>query len=187
MKFQEQKIKGVFEIQLDPVKDHRGFFMRAYDAQIFKKQGLDRKWIQESHSYNAKIGTVRGFHFQLPPNMETKLVRVVNGAVLDIFLDLRKNSHTFGQWAKIILSAQKNNMLYLPPGIGHGMCTLTDNTVMLYKIDAYYMPEHEDNILWNSPSLKIDWPVKNPTISERDAKAPTFQEFMEKYGGLNIK
>jgi len=188
MKITERKIKGVFEIQLEPNEDHRGFFMRAYDNKIFEQYGINRKWVQENHSMNKEKGTIRGFHFQFPPDAETKLVRVISGEILDVFLDLRKGSETFGQWDSEALSAENKKMIYIPRGFGHGMCTLTDDAEMLYKVDSYYSPELESQIKWNDPDLAIKWPVgKEPVMSEKDSKANSFKQFVEKYGGIEIK
>ena len=177
----EEKIKGLFEIQLEPKIDPRGFFMRTFDDKIFKKLGLKTKWVQESHSLSKKKGTIRGFHFQSPPYAETKLIRVLQGEVLFTILDLRSKSKTFGQWVQIVLSDKKDSLLYIPKGIGSCLCTLTNNCHVLYKMDEYFTPESYDNIIWNDPDLKIPWPVKNPSfISERDLEAQSFKQFLKK-------
>ena len=106
MLIKERKLKGVFEVQPEPKGDTRGFFMRVYDDEIFKRNGLHRNWVQENHSLSVKKGTIRGFHFQFPPSAETKLVRVISGEVFDVYVDLRKGSPTFGNWDSIILSAE---------------------------------------------------------------------------------
>lgn len=188
MKFKELKIKGVYEIKLEPFKDHRGFFMRTYDGDIFKEMGLQNKWVQESHSFSKKKWTVRGFHFQHSPNEETKLIRVPQGKVLFTVLDLRKDSATFGKWDQLIVSASLENMIYIPKGCAPCMCTLMNNCHLLYKMDTAFVPEKYDNILWNDSDLNIPWPTGNPAdISEKDAKAQTFKMFKEKFGGLNSK
>lgn len=185
MTIKEEKIKGLFEIQLDPKFDSRGFFMRTFDDKIFKKMGLKTKWVQESHSLSKKKGTVRGFHFQHPPFAETKLIRVLQGEILFTVLDLRFKSKTFGKWIQVILSSKKNNLLYIPKGFASCMCTLTDNCHVLYKMDQYFTPESYDNIRWNDPDLKIPFPVKTPVeISQRDAEAQSFKEFIKKYKSL---
>lgn len=185
MKIEEKSIKGLFEITLDPIEDHRGFFMRTYDEKLFAKFGLNKKWVQENHSLSRKKGVVRGFHFQHPPFVETKLIRVVRGKILFIILDLRKDSKTFGKWIDVTVSAKKKNMIYIPKGCVPCMCTLTANCEILYKMDKYFSPKHYDNLYWNDPDLKIKWPFKNPVdISEKDAKAQSFKEFVKKYGGL---
>lgn len=187
MLIKERKLEGVFEIQLEPIGDKRGFFMRVYDDKIFKEHGIHREWVQENHSLSTKKCTVRGFHFQFPPHAETKLVRVINGEVYDVFVDLRKDSPTFGEGDSIILSAENNKMLLIPRGFAHGMCTLTDNCVMLYKVDNYYAPDSEGNIKWDDPELGIDWLLEDePTISKKDSKAKSFREFVETYGGIVV-
>lgn len=187
MKFEEKEIKGVFEVRLKPFQDERGFFVRTYDDKIFKEQGLDRKWVHENHSFSVKKGTVRGLHFQYPPDTETKLLRVITGEVFFAFVDLRKGSPTFGKWGSLILSGEKKNMLYLPRGMAPGMCTLTDDCHLAYKVDNYYAPANEDNIHWNDPDIGIQWPITIPlVVSERDAKAQSFQEFVKKHGALDV-
>jgi dTDP-4-dehydrorhamnose 3,5-epimerase len=186
MKIKETGIRGVFEIELEPHEDHRGFFMRTYDDKIFKGYGLHRDWVQENHSYSKNKGTVRGLHFQFPPHAETKLVRVVSGEVFDVVIDLRKGSATFGKWQSFRLSAANKKMLYIPRGFAHGMCALTGEFTMLYKVDNYYTPESEGTIRWNDPDIGIEWPVKRPVLSEKDAGAPSFKEFIDKYQGLEV-
>ena len=186
MLVKERKFKGVFEIQLEPQEDKRGFFMRVYDDAIFKQYGIHRNWVQENHSLSIEKGTIRGFHFQFPPHAETKLVRVISGEVYDVILDLRKGSSTFGEWDSIRLSVDNGRMMYIPRGFAHGMCTLTKNCVMLYKVDNYYAPESEGAIRWDDPDIGIDWPVDNPILSEKDARAQSFKEFITTYGGLEV-
>ncbi len=187
MRVNELSLPGVFEVTLAPIADERGFFMRAYDQQIFRDHGLHRDWVQENHARNACKHTVRGIHFQLPPDCETKLVRVIRGEVLDVFVDLRMGSPTFGQWGSSVLSAENKKMLFLPKGFGHGIVTLADETEMYYKVDAYYAPHNESNIIWNDPDLAIDWPIDVPAvISDRDAAAPTFAQFVDAHGGLDV-
>ena len=187
MEFIPKKLKGVYEIQLSPKEDNRGFFMRTYDDNIFKEANLPQNWVQENHSLSIKKGTIRGLHFQFPPNTETKFVRLVSGRLLDVYVDLRKDSPTFGQWGSTELSAEKKNALIIPKGFAHGICTLTDNCEMLYKVDAHYAPNNEYNIIWNDPEIGIEWPISYPTeISERDKNATSFNEFKTKFGYLEI-
>lgn len=186
MLFVEGNLKGVYTVDPDPHEDHRGFFMRSYDDKIFGEHGLHRNWVQENHSYSKIKGTVRGLHFQFPPDAETKLVRVVSGEVFDVVVDLRKGSPTFGKWESFLLSAENKKMLYIPRGFAHGMCTLTGEFTMLYKVDNYYAPKNEGAIKWNDPDIGIIWPVDNPVLSEKDTQAPSFQEFVAKYGGLVV-
>jgi len=182
----ERKLRGVFEIQLNPREDKRGFFMRVYDDTIFKKYGIHRNWVQENHSLSVEKGVIRGLHFQFPPHTETKLVRVISGEIYDVFIDLRKNSPTFGQWDSIKLSAENKKMVYIPRGFAHGFCTLTKNCEVIYKVDNYYAPDSEGIIRWDDPDLGIDWPADTPILSEKDSKAKSFKDFIETYGGLEI-
>ena len=175
---------GVFEIQLEPHEDERGFFMRVYDDDIFKEYGLHRDWVQENHSLSMEKGVIRGIHIQLPPFQETKLVRVIRGEIYDVFIDLRQDSATFGEWDHIMLSAANKKMAYIPRGFAHGFCTLTKNTEVVYKVDNYYAPKHERSILWNDPDLGIEWPVKKPIQSAKEAKAESFKLFIKRYGEL---
>lgn len=181
------RIKGAFEINLQPDTDSRGFFMRTYDEKIFEKFGLNVRWVQESHSLSKKKWIVRGIHFQHPPYIEAKLIRVIQGRILFTIIDLRTNSKSFGKWVQIVVSARKKNMIYIPRGCAPCMCTLTNNSHILYKMDNYFSSEHYDNIKWNDPDLAIKWPIKVPAdISERDVKAQSFKEFVKKYGGLKV-
>lgn len=186
MLIKERRIKGIFEIQLEPHEDKRGFFMRVYDTQLFEEYRIDRNWVQENHSLSVEKGVIRGMHFQFPPHSETKLIRVINGKIYDVFIDLRKGSPTFGQWDSINLSADNKKMIYIPRGVAHGFCTLTENCEILYKMDNYYTPNSEGNIKWNDSDVGINWPVNNPIISEKDLKAKSFREFIESYGGLEL-
>lgn len=181
------KIEDVFEIQFEPNIDSRGFFMRTYDEKILRKYGIHKNWVQESHSFSKKKGTVRGIHFQHSPFIETKLIRVIQGRILFTIIDLRFGSETLGKWIQVILSAKKKNMIYIPKGCAPCMCTLTKRSQILYKMDNYFSPDHYDNIKWDDPDLAIKWPVKIPSdISERDAKAQSFKEFIKKYKGLKV-
>jgi len=181
MEIKPGKLKGTFEIILHPHTDERGFFMRTYDDAIFKNYGLDKKWVQENHSRSEHKGVIRGLHFQFPAFVETKMVRCIRGAVLDIFIDLRKNSETFGQWDAIELSEENKKMILIPRGFAHGFCTLTDISEVVYKVDNYYSPDHECGLLWNDPDLNIEWPVEKPILSDKDKKNMTLKEFIEKY------
>lgn len=187
MIIKKQTIEGVFEIKLEPHIDQRGFFMRTYDEDFFKKNELDRKWVQESHSYSKKKGIIRGFHFQYPPFDETKLIRVIEGRIMFIIIDLRYKSKTFGDWIQLIVSSQKKNTLYIPRGCALGMCTLSNNCHLLYKMDNYFSPKHSGVIRWDDPDLKVKWPVKIPSeISDKDANAQNFKEFIKLHKWLKV-
>ena len=184
MEIKERDIKGIFEITLAPHKDSRGFFMRTFDDTIFKQNGLDRKWVQENHAKTEQKNVIRGLHFQLPPFTETKLLRCISGAVLDVFVDLRSNSATFGKWDSIELSGDNMKMIFIPRGFAHGYCTLTEKSEVLYKVDNYYNPKSECGLLWDDPDIGISWPVKDPILSEKDSKNLPINEFIKLYQSI---
>jgi dTDP-4-dehydrorhamnose 3,5-epimerase len=185
MEFKELQIKGVFEIELTPHADHRGFFMRTFDHEVFEKAGLRKNWVQENHSRSEKKYTLRGLHFQFPPFCEAKLVRCIRGAILDVFVDLRAGSETFGKWNSITLSENNHKMILIPRGLAHGFCTLTDECEVLYKVDNLYSKEHESGIIWNDPELNIEWPVREPVISLKDQHNSTFREFRIRHNAIS--
>lgn len=186
MKLTERKLKGVFEIDLEPIEDIRGFFMRTYDNALFKSLGLNQHWVQENHSYSRKRGTLRGLHFQFPPYAETKLVRAMGGEIFIAFVDLRKGSPTVGQWESVVISTVNHKMLYVPNGFALGMCTLTDDCTLVYKMGNCFVPENQGVIKWDDPDIAISWSVDDPILSQKDASAGSFKEFIEKYGGLEV-
>jgi len=180
MQFYPLSIPGAYRIVLDSKYDDRGFFVRTYDMAEFEKKNLVTSWIQENHSFSLKKGTIRGLHFQKFPHGETKLVRAAYGRIFIVILDIRLKSPMFGEWECSEISLENNEILYVPKGIAMGMCTLTDNCSLLYKMDAEYRPESACAIRWNDPTLHITWPVEqNPTISDKDKNAPLFREYMK--------
>lgn len=181
MQIEKLKLEGVFKIKLERIGDNRGYFMRFYNREIFTTLGLQTVWEQENVSFNKEKNTVRGLHFQLPPFDETKIVRVVNGAVWDVFVDLRKESPTFGEWDAIELSSENDTAVYIPKGFAHGFKTLTEETLVEYKIDANYNPESVSGIFWNDPDLAVEWNIENPIISERDTKLQFFRDFVSPF------
>jgi dTDP-4-dehydrorhamnose 3,5-epimerase len=172
-----KKLPGAFEIILEPVRDHRGFFMRTYDRGIMAEYGLDRPWVHENHSRSIHKYVLRGLHFQLPPYAETKLVRVVRGAILDVFVDLRKDSPAYGKWDMVELTEDNFKCAYIPRGFAHGFCTLTENSEVIYKVDSPYHLPSERGLLWNDPDLAIPWPTRTPTISEKDRNHGLLKDF----------
>ena len=180
------KLKDTFEINLSPFSDDRGFFMRTYDLNLFNGTGLNKVWVQENHSLSTQQGVLRGLHFQLPPFAETKLVRCISGSVLDVFVDLRKNSPTFGQWDSIELSSVNKKMIFIPRGFAHGFCTLSENSEVLYKVDNFYSKEHERGLIWNDTQIGIDWPIEAPFLSEKDKTNWTLAEFIQKINGIEL-
>lgn len=186
MIIKELEIKGVYEIQLESVADHRGNFTRIFDDKIFTENNLTIKWVQENHSFSTHKNTIRGLHFQFPPHSETKLVRVINGEIYDVFVDLRDKSPTFGKWGSVILSSNNNKMILIPCGFAHGYCTLTNNCEVLYKVDNYYNPNSECGIRWNDPDLNIKFPITvfEPTISAKDSNLKSFKSFVVVYESI---
>lgn len=156
--------------------DHRGFFMESYNEKLMHENGIMHKFIQDNHSLSAEPGVLRGMHYQLNPKAQTKLIRVISGSIYDVILDIRKDSHTFGQWQGFILSDANKRQLLVPQGFAHGFCTLAANTQVIYKVDEYYSPEHDRGIAWNDPSLNIDWPVSNPVLSDKDTRHPLLKD-----------
>jgi dTDP-4-dehydrorhamnose 3,5-epimerase len=181
MQIKPLKLDGAYEIILTPRNDDRGYFLRTYDEAIFRQHGLTTSWVQENQSLSKRKGIIRGLHFQRPPHAETKLVRVVAGAVFDVFVDLRRNSDTYGQWDAIELTASKQNIVYIPKGFAHGFCTLTKNTLVLYEVDAFYMPEYEAGLRWDDKDLGIQWPVAKPYLSDKDASWGSFRNFISPF------
>lgn len=172
------RLSGAFEIVLQPKSDERGYFARAYDRALFAQSGLTTCWAQENEALSVRKGIIRGLHFQKPPHAETKLVRVVRGAILDAFVDLRRASPTFGQWAIVEISEENHKAVYIPKGFAHGYCTLTDLSLVLYKVDAPYAAEAEGGLRWDDPDLAIPWPVQNAITSAKDRALGRFRDFV---------
>ena len=177
MKIEPLKLNGSYEITLAPRGDKRGYFMRSYDRKIFAEHGLQTEWLQENESLSTQINTVRGLHFLLPSHTETKLVRAVKGTILDVFVDMRKDSETFGKWDSIELSDDNYKAVYIPKGFAHGFLTLTEQVIVQYKVDAAYVGEADRGIFWNDPKIGIDWGVENPILSDRDKNLPLLEDF----------
>ena len=165
---------------LEPIKhgDHRGFFSEVFRKDWQEKAGIDVDFVQDNHSFSAEIGTIRGLHYQSHPFAQTKLVRVVRGAILDVVVDIRFGSPTFGKHVSAKISASAWNQIYVPAGFAHGLCTLEPDTEVLYKVNAYYSPANDHGLLWNDPALGIEWPfdANNAKLSAKDLKHPTLAE-----------
>lgn len=176
MKVTELALEGVKLLELDYYGDNRGYYVESYSKERLKQYGIDLDFVQDSHSYSAKKGTVRGIHFQNNPRAQAKLVRCVRGAIMDVVVDLRKESPTFGQWISTVISAENRLQLFIPRGFGHGFKTLEDDCDFLYKLDDFYAPEYDRAIMWNDPDIAIDWGIENPILSDKDKKAPRLQD-----------
>ncbi len=169
--FRSFALEDVILIEPRVFPDGRGFFLESYKKSDFAKNGIDAAFVQDNHSYSQK-NVLRGLHYQLPPMAQGKLVRVIKGAVLDVAVDIRKNSPTFLQWVSERLTAENSLMMYVPPGFAHGFLTLTDDVHLLYKCTDEYAPDLERGIRWDDPDINVDWEIENPLVSEKDGKLP---------------
>ncbi|MGP8217713.1 MAG: dTDP-4-dehydrorhamnose 3,5-epimerase [Bacteroidia bacterium] len=176
MELTETQIKGLVIIQPKVFQDGRGYFYEPYNKKTFSEMGINDDFLQDNQSMSQK-GVVRGLHFQNPPFAQSKLVRVIQGAVWDVVVDIRKNSPTYGKYFGIELNAENMTILYIPEGFAHGFKTLEDNTVFLYKCSAYYNKPSEDSIRWNDKDINIPWDIENPVLSEKDKNAKLFRDF----------
>ncbi len=178
MEFIPTEIPDVIEIHPKRFGDNRGWFSESYRHDLFVAAGIDLDFVQDNESFSATAGTIRGLHYQLPSFAQDKLVRVVRGAILDVAVDIREGSSTFGRHVTRTLSAETGNQLLVPIGFAHGFMTLTPDVHLTYKVTARYSAESERSIRWNDTQLGIEWPqlegVDEPTLSERDAVAPEF-------------
>ena len=176
----ETHIKDLIIIKPKVFEDSRGYFFESYNEAVFKQHGIDANFIQDNQSL-SNTGVLRGLHFQSPPFAQGKLVRVIIGAVLDIALDIRKNSPTYGQHVSIELTEENKTMFYIPPGFAHGFLTLRDNTIFSYKCTNLYNKTSEGTVLWNDSNLNINWNIQNPLLSEKDIMGTPFKEFNSPY------
>lgn len=181
MQVHETGFPGLYVLEPRVFQDERGFFLESYSKEAFRKAGIDCEFVQDNHAYSREEGVLRGFHFQLPPFAQAKLVWVTRGAVLDVAVDLRKGSPTFGKWRHVILSAANFKRMYIPKGFGHAYVTLMPDTEFQYKVDAPYAPEYDCGILWNDPTIDMDWKSalgeREPILSEKDRRLTTFADF----------
>jgi dTDP-4-dehydrorhamnose 3,5-epimerase len=174
MIFTPLPIAGTFAVDLEPRHDERGFFARTWCRREFEAQGLDATVAQESISFNAREGTLRGIHVLRAPHAETKLVRCLRGALFDVLVDLRPGSATHRAWHGLELSADNRRSVYIPPGVAHGFLTLADDTEVAYRISDFHRPDAEAGIRWDDPAFGIVWPAPVRVIAARDAAWPDF-------------
>jgi dTDP-4-dehydrorhamnose 3,5-epimerase len=177
MKKTETRLPGVYIIEPTIYHDDRGYFYESYSEKAFKALGLNTDFVQENQS-KSKHGVLRGLHFQLPPYAQSKLVRVVKGYVLDVAVDIRKGSPTFGKYVAVMLSDSNHKQLYIPRGFAHGFITLSDEAILQYKCDNPYAPGYEGSVAWNDPEIGIDWPLieKDIILSNKDMLAPKLKD-----------
>ena len=178
MEVKETGFEGLLEIIPSIYNDSRGWFFELYNEETFRKHNINYRFVQQNHSYSLK-GVIRGLHFQLPPYAQAKLVTVTKGKVLDVVVDIRRNSKTFSKVYYCVLDSEKRNMLMVPEGFAHGFAAL-EETLFAYKCTSTYNREAERGIVWNDPDLQIDWQTENPVLSSKDSALPTLAELMRK-------
>ena len=176
----ETALSGLYTLEPTVFQDQRGYFFESYNQEKFRQEGLDLTFVQDNQSKSQK-GVLRGLHFQNPPFSQGKLVQVIKGAVLDVAVDIRKNSPTYGQHIALELSEENKLMLYISEGFAHGFLTLRDETIFSYKCTNFYSPAHESALRWDDELLNINWNVTNPIVSEKDQKATKFAEFRSQF------
>ncbi|CAF4047852.1 unnamed protein product [Rotaria sp. Silwood1] len=176
MQFTKLEIPDVVLIEPRRLDDIRGYFMEVFHEKVFRTHVADVHFVQDNEAMSAGVGTVRGLHFQKPPAAHGKLVRVLNGAVYDVAVDIRHGSPFFGKHVGLVLDASSAKMLWIPPGFAHGYCTLKNDNIVAYKITDFYSAEHDAGIVWNDPDLGINWPVtsNDAILSDKDRLLPAF-------------
>ena len=173
-------LEGLLVIKPRIFGDDRGYFFESWSKKSFAEIGLDLNFVQDNQSFSCK-GVLRGLHFQNPPHAQGKLVRVIKGAVLDVAVDIRKDSSTYGQYFSVELSEDNKNIFWIPPGFAHGFLTLKDNTIFTYKCTGVYNKESEGALLWNDKDLNINWEANDPLVSAKDLVAGNFKDFASKF------
>lgn len=173
--FKRTDLQDVFIVIPKVFKDDRGFFMETYEKRAFESAGIHMNIVQSDHSKSTK-GVLRGLHFQKEPFSQAKLVRCIKGEILDVAVDVRKNSKTFGKHVKFILSEDNKNMLYIPIGFAHGFLVLSDTAEVVYDVDNFYSASNEAGLIWNDKTVGINWGIQNPILSEKDKKWPKLEE-----------
>lgn len=181
MIFHQTKIPGVFEIEVDPHSDERGFFARSWCQKEFDAKGISAKTVQCNVSFNVRRGTLRGMHYQAMPHPEAKVVRCTRGAIYDVVLDLRPESPSYKGWIGVTLTSENRRMVYVPEGCAHGFLTLEDDTEVFYQMSEFYYPELARGIRWDDPAFQIVWPVEVEVISDRDRTYPNFDSLQCTY------
>ena len=171
--FERTAIPGILLIEPHIVSDGRGFLMETYKRSEFARAGIDEPFVQENHSRSQR-GVLRGLHYQQPPHAQGKLIRVLNGEIFDVAVDIRPDSPTAGQWVGVTLSAANRRMVYVPHWCAHGFCVVSEHADVVYLTTTEYAPAHESGFMWNDPLINIAWPVSSPTLSVRDTKWPPF-------------
>ena len=180
MQITKTKLEGVLIIEPKVFGDARGWVMETWSARKFEAAGLNFNFVQDNQSYSAHRGTLRGLHYQTAPFAQAKLVRCTRGKLLDVAVDIREGSETFAKWVAVELTAENKKQLLIPRGFAHGFLTLTDDVEIQYKADNFYSPTCDGNIIWNDSEINIDWPFEPTILADKDAKAPTLRERLER-------
>ncbi len=180
MEIIETELKGLFVLKPKVFEDERGYFFESYSKKLFNEAGLDIDFVQDNQSLSQK-GVLRGLHFQNPPHAQGKLVRVISGSVLDVVVDIRKDSKTYGKWYGLELTEKNKWMMYVPPGFAHGFLTLENNTVFSYKCTNFYNKASEDCLLWNDKDININWNFDKPLLSAKDLEGKAFKGFVSMF------
>ncbi len=180
MEFIKTDIEGLLIIQPKVYGDSRGYFFESYSRQLFEQAGIKTDFVQDNQSVSAK-NVVRGLHLQAPPFAQAKLVRVVHGSALDVAVDIRKNSPTYGKYVSVKLDTLHHNMFWIPEGFAHGFAALENDTVFVYKTGNYYNKASEMAIHWNDPLLNIQWGIQNAIVSDKDQITPLFKDFVSPF------
>lgn len=172
-------IAGVLLLKPEKISDARGYFVEAYSRRHYAAFGIDCEFVQDNQAFSARRGTVRGLHFQVPPDPQAKLVRVLRGSIFDVAVDIRRNSPTYGRWCGATLTADQGEQMFVPRGFAHAYCTLLPDTEVAYKVDGYYAPACDAGIMWNDPAIGIEWPIapNEAILSAKDAELPRLAEF----------
>ncbi len=176
MKCSTTRFDDVLIIEPKVNSDNRGYFIECYVKCEYEKLGVTADFVQDNHSHSASRGTVRGMHFQLNPKAQAKLIHAARGEIINVVVDIRKGSPTFGKWITVELSSENKKQLFVPKGFANGYCTLTNNAEITYKVDEYYDPQADRCFRWDDPDIGIEWPITNPILSERDKNAPPMSE-----------
>jgi len=180
MEILKTEIEGLLIIKPKVYRDERGYFFESWSKAAFKKEGLNIDFVQDNQSLSSK-GVLRGLHFQNPPFAQGKLVRVMQGSVLDVAVDIRNDSPTYGDHVSVLLSGDNKTMFWIPPGFAHGFSTLENDTIFAYKCSGIYNKESEGSLMWNDNMLNIDWQIDNPLISEKDQNSELFTNFNSQF------
>ncbi len=176
-------LDGVILVRPKKIGDARGYFLESFNARSFAEAGITTTFIQDNQSLSVQPGTIRGLHFQTPPEPQAKLVRVLKGSIFDVAVDLRQGSKTYGKWCAATLTADGAEQLFIPRGFAHGFCTLVPDVEVAYKVDGYYAPQCDAGLRWDDPDIGIEWPVEpgKAVLSDKDQNAPLLSGFVSPF------